>query len=752
MLYSSELSKNVKPLGVHVQQCIIEIKNYFHLGDVNVLKYDEFSVAIPVVIQVSIPPHGTVGGIDIRSTEPILIRLFLDLYPYAIPFILSDRKDFPKTQLSHLYLNNDNKPAGLCLVRNDPQEWFSNKKISDLLHVVEEWFFKAGAGLLNEDGDEFDPIRLEGYQGYHFYKYQTLYEIVTKNEGFLTNNSFAILLASVTKDSLEGEITYRSLNAIPYIQMETLLKLLSDVSEKINLDKVPEKPVFSILLWANELKVENEYWANLPKNYGELKKLLNERGIDIDKILEIYSTSKLDRINGIPIILAIKRPRKMIGFDGDIEFINFSISGENFTGKNMSNTAQVRILKHIELFSSDLAKMVSGQKRNKNLLFIGAGSLGSKMIIHEARSGNLNMSIIDHDDFLQHNLVRHALYNNKTGKNKAEAMVEEINSLFKADLHPKLKAHSNRVVFLTPKDLNDIEWVIDTTASFGVQNWISRTDLLNNKNIARCELVDDASLGIVYIEGADRNPRTDDLVSLVYYEALNTEFIEKWLVNDSKRELTNLNVGLGCSSTTVITADDLISSHAATFSKVLYNEYERKNIGSDGLIFMNKVENTGLINISSKNIIVKPFLILSCGNNSGWEVRIRRGVEEEIFDLVKKAEKNETGGVLIGTANYKTKIIHVLDIIKATIDSQGTPGRFKRGIKNLPEQINQIKEKTGNMLGYIGEWHSHPMGLEKLSDIDLENIQTLQKENGKVPIPTFAIIIANEKILPFIFN
>lgn len=752
MLYSSELSINTKDLSIPVQNCIRDIEVYFNIKKATVLMYDEFSIVVPVNINVSLPPHGPVDEIDIRPLEPVLIKIFISLYPYIIPFAMSDRKDFPKDRLSHLYVSKKEEPARLCLVRNDPSEWFADKKMSDYLHVVEEWFFKAAAGLLNEDGNEFDPIRLEGYNGQHIYKYQTLFDIVNNDQRCVKTCSFAIILGSVKNDgtSEDKTITYRSLHAIPYLQIQQILDAFKKISQTVDLNTTPEKPIFSILVWPPELEEDGSYWTELPKDYKTLKNILNNKNIDIDKILGFYVDNGLQLINGIPVILALKRPTKMIGYNGNIEFINLGISAGNF-GKKMADDVTVYNLQHIEPFSKELAVTVSGQMREKNILFIGAGSLGSKMIIHEARSGNFNISIVDDDKLLQHNLVRHALYNNRMGKNKAIALKEEIESFIRVDNQTKLKAFDKKIMQLTQADFVDINWIVDTTASVNVQNWISKNEL-PDMCIARCELADDTKLGLTYIEGINRNPRIDDLVNLTYYLALKNKDIEEWRLNDSNKELTSLNIGLGCSSTSTVAPDDLISMHSALFSQVLYNERDRKNIKDNGLIFISKLSDIGMINVKSESVIVEPFVILACGNKTNWEIRMEKKTSDKIFSLVKQAGRNETGGVLIGVANYKTFTIHILDIVKATIDSKGTPGRFKRGIKNLPEQINEVKKRTGNMVGYIGEWHSHPMGLDQLSTIDLDNIDVLKAENDKVPIPTCAIIISNGKILPFIFD
>ena len=69
---------------------------------------------------------------------------------------------------------------------------------------------------------------------------------------------------------------------------------------------------------------------------------------------------------------------------------------------------------------------------------------------------------------------------------------------------------------------------------------------------------------------------------------------------------------------------------------------------------------------------------------------------------------NETGGVLIGSFDMARRIIYVVDATEAPADSQECRNGFLRGIEGLQEEVDSIEEATTGMLGYIGEWHSHP--------------------------------------------
>lgn len=155
--------------------------------------------------------------------------------------------------------------------------------------------------------------------------------------------------------------------------------------------------------------------------------------------------------------------------------------------------------------------------------------------------------------------------------------------------------------------------------------------------------------------------------------------------------------------------------------------------------------------ISGHHYAVAPFEILDCQAGSGWQLRLTSGITQQLIDLCNQYTPVETGGVLVGIANYKTKIIHVFDIITEPQDSNGTCYGFTRGTKGLPAAIDQIKYETGDVIGYIGEWHTHPMNLQRLSTKDEQTIEELKVLNSTIPIPTCAVIVTPDKVLAFVF-
>jgi hypothetical protein len=142
-----------------------ELQRFLGRKPVKWLAWDDHHLAIPLNIPVDLPPLGNVENIDIRKAEPVLVVINLKGYPRVPPKVYSDRLDFPKNHLAHLYVAKNGRPPSFCLIRGNITEWYANKHLKDLVIRSGNWFRDAATGELNTDGNQFDPVRLEGYRG-----------------------------------------------------------------------------------------------------------------------------------------------------------------------------------------------------------------------------------------------------------------------------------------------------------------------------------------------------------------------------------------------------------------------------------------------------------------------------------------------------------------------------------------------------------------------------------------------------------
>jgi proteasome lid subunit RPN8/RPN11 len=55
------------------------------------------------------------------------------------------------------------------------------------------------------------------------------------------------------------------------------------------------------------------------------------------------------------------------------------------------------------------------------------------------------------------------------------------------------------------------------------------------------------------------------------------------------------------------------------------------------------------------------------------------------------------------------------------------------------------------MLGYIGEWHTHPGGEPQPSLQDLSTVEKIKPNLDKVPLPALLLIVTEQRIYPYIY-
>jgi len=86
------------------------------------------------------------------------------------------------------------------------------------------------------------------------------------------------------------------------------------------------------------------------------------------------------------------------------------------------------------------------------------------------------------------------------------------------------------------------------------------------------------------------------------------------------------------------------------------------------------------------------------------------GLATYLESLRRAALPNETGGVLLGYHDFNVGAIVLVDALPAPPDSRASPRHFERGIAGLEEAVREVSSRTAGIVGYVGEWHSHPRG------------------------------------------
>ncbi len=786
---SNNFTTGLKPIKEkHLQKNILfaikELKQIFSDQEIEALEWNNCYVVIPLSIKINLPARGPIDGVDIRKIEPVILFLDKQQYPFKAPLVHSNRIDFPKDRLPHLNPRSKEMPASFCLYRGNLDSWFIEHSLKELLDKAKSWLEDAASGNLIREYDRFEGTRIDERYGYNVFDINEFISIVESYwKGNETTGGHVFLRYKILNSSMDPLIGFNkySISFDHQVYGEILSENL-EYATKINqiLDKCTENistqalvsqtrfQTFGILIWPAKNAISGKYFAGFPKNLSELVDLTIHFNIDLTEALQQFITNKLNIRVEIPITIAILRPQKLINYDSNIEFLTFLLKLPEGEVKNLATICKdipVEILGHRNPLSVKKAREISGNPLDLDygkLLFLGSGAIGSKIILHFARNGFVNCSIVDNDIISPHNLVRFGLIHESLGCNKAKAMKNTIKGIFYSDEKSvKVEAIEDNAINLFLKKsefrFNEYNWVIDTTASPLILNLLTSVNVRNFPNYCRCEIANSGKIGLMYVEGEERKPRVDDLQVLVFDMAIDRYEVSKWLqLNRDERDtqlgsrLQEINIGISCSSETMRLSDELVSLHSAAFTTGFKKIIKQKRM-KEGCIQLNVYDEDSDTPFSFRNIKIPQTIVLKCRNKPEWEVRIKSGIDTSLRELLDKSKPDETGGVLIGLINTNTRAIYITRAMKAPSDSISSPYAFVRGVSDIPDEIQQIHELTGSMLGYVGEWHTHPKGTPSLSGQDLLSIKKIKHNLDKVPMPTFIIIVTERGLYPYIF-
>lgn len=776
-LFTDSLEKARESLlNDYIKNDIKLLRKYFKGQDVNVLQAAKpEGLFITFNLKINIPSRGTVNDIPIGPEEPIILLINKNTYPHKAPSAFSNRIDFPSTKLPHLNPVPKGAPAYFCLHRGNIDDWFAEHTIIDFVGRIEAWLNDAAANKLIREVDEFEVTRISKSGGYLIFdESETLsylnykYKIDNKQAGFGYVNYE--LLKDTKEDPLIKKETY-AVKHCGFFKSDKLAEARDSVREsnKIADDKHEiRKELIGVFCYPEKDKVYNEYFSEIPNKLGQFLSWTDSLEVPVRQALQDYLKNDLQFFGGIPLSIIVARPTKVIRHSSNIEILNFVIwAGGTYSPKDgkFDDDTDVELMEQKHPVTIEYARDLSAFQKEGSMggIFqVGCGALGSKIALHFIRSGQVDFTFLDNDDLSPHNIIRHGLLSNSLGLNKAEALKKEIDKMYDTDTNIKVEIIKESVIdhfsshdsasFLKPYNI-----FIDASASNGVFNFINRLEFPTHLKYFRTDIVNSGNFGILFSEGKDRNPRMDDLQVAIYDMSIERDDISKWLQDNRKEQgsvrSTNeeIMVGMSCSSDTIKLSDELISLHASVASTAIRKLSQREE--GKGIIQLSKYSPDNLENIFNvQQHKVNPFDVIKMRNDSEWVVRMKSGLKEEMFCALRKDFPNETGGLLLGRLNPKTKVVHITRILPAPPDSKKLPYLFIRGKVGVPLAIRKHRSRSGGLIDFVGEWHTHPNGSAQMSSTDQDAVNELRKYLDPIPYPTLILIITPNKVCPYIYG
>ncbi len=722
-------------------------------------------------IKVSLPSRANTRGksaTGVRAWEPIVF-MFPPAFPYQAPLVLL-RPDFDGkfAHINPIVISDRQRFITPCIYDGSLSDLLHQEGdgLSEILNQLSDWLDKAAIDDLINPKQGWEPIRRDYTAGWVQYD-------VSRFESYLQSeeNACAFVCKALRKSWHNEQFNYS------WVIDE---KPLAVTPSLIDNYRYHEDTLFgrlyqhvTVLVWGSSQSVKDRY---LPEDVESLKQLY-ERAKDYGVFNALSSmisnlgwAAKEASFNRttFPIyaILCVRRPYNLIGDESSLEFIPYLIECKiaDRTGlfpesiAMISEDSRVAPLGHRHKITKKVLRRMSGVKETMedgSIVFIGCGSVGSKIAMHLAKSGHDPFILVDNAVFSPHNAARHACVPPPEipGIPKAVLLKEEIGRLRLAadaiveDIVEMCKGEGKSISPLR----NNNRLVIESTGSIAVRDMLASLPAARLVGqLMHAVLYGQGKIGIMAIEGPNRSPNVNDLILCLYDECINDPELAS-LFSD-KSSLRRQEVGQGCGSQTMVIPDTRISLFASGMAQRAMQILANNDAGSSkGELWIGMLTQDEL-GVLWKLIELGPTETLRLRIEAPWEIRIPQRVSRIMYEEMNKWRETETGGVLMGRLSLYNRCFNIARLIEAPPDSKRSRNSFVLGTEGLRDKIQEIHDKSGGMLTYLGTWHTHPKGGDA-SDIDkrmLEQLRGLPFEApalGLIATPTgFRAIVDEGKL------
>lgn len=657
-----------------------------------------------------------------------------------MPKILALRKDFPSTL--HQNVPREGEPISLCLFEEPFSEIRLRLTPMMLLQRVADWLSRASTEELHLANQPLEPLLLSSAR------------IIFDPDIFFSAN--------------EG----KTIVIRPFSNNPLILKAFDSDKEVDKVDKsIGHKEIRYLLLPVKVPPYHLRLIEHTPLNFQKLCDLFSKLNLDIEEEARCFIKKLAKKQDWgiyqnyrLVILLDLEKTRVENGPVEAHEYWAFLISDPisdlsiklGITAKSNGNlgfllsnpeskdleTVSILPLKPTYLLTKQFARKLSGLEDDNDpeILCVGAGALGSQIVLNLARQGFGKWHIVDFDLLLPHNLSRHGLSFLYEVRNKAEALAFEITGLLNYG-EGEVKHYPVDIVReLLSDNNNDIKQIIsrsDLILDFSTSRAVSKALSLAESDAKRiCAFISpNGQYLIVISEGRDRQIRLDDLE--IQYLASIVDVPE--IANIHSRGASEIYYSGSCRDISITLPQDTASLFAAIVSKFIKNP----EFISQPKILVWKINQETL----ELSMIELPVSLVQIHKINGWEVHVPLSIISQMEQIRLSHLPNETGGVLVGNIDAMNKIVYIAKLLSSPEDSIEWPTMYIRGVRGLREKVEYIKSLTGEELFYVGEWHSHPRGHTSMPSLtDLQAHEYLVSEMSYEDFPGLMLIIGENDV------
>ena len=366
---------------------------------------------------------------------------------------------------------------------------------------------------------------------------------------------------------------------------------------------------------------------------------------------------------------------------------------------------------------------------------VGAGALGSAMLNLWIRAGWGQWSVIDKDHVKPHNLVRHMAFSQHVGELKCDVVSELCGAATEgaANVTAVRGDACDAGVPAIKEALNSGSLVVDASAALEYPRQASFQDALPRHVTV---FVTPAGNGAALMfEDRARSMRLRTLEAQYYRAVIQQAWGERHL----EGHLGTYWSGASCRDISVAMPYSRIAVHASTLAEqVMF----RAQSDEACIRVWERDPETGGVSVHDVEPATERRL-----DFGDLTVFYDDGLAAHLKALRLAALPNETGGVLLGYHDFNVGAIVLVDALPAPSDSHASPGSFERGTSGLVSAVQDASARTAGIVGYVGEWHSHPRGHSaKPSRDDLIQLAELSLGMHGDGLPALQLIVGENDI------
>lgn len=658
--------------------------------------------------------HNEVG---VNALEPVFLSLPFDLDYSKVSLRL--RRDFPRRYLPHINPTPVGDLVYPCLAEYGIQELLYQEGVNGLLTHLEVWLDRAGQGILMDKDQGWEPILFD----------------VTKGALLDTNGRLEHFFSESSMFS-----NYKTNQHNLWCHFNHIKQADSTFVDAVDNTKSTYSNTPAICLAMPNAEASGQF-QNVPvRNSHELYEFLVLLEASKDELKKLKSTFKGIAESGCTdciLIVAIKRPFHLIGSNTNVEIIPFRVVP-------MANPASKSLVEHLNYFGPckpAVLRAVSSQfqRESKKVALLGAGSVGSKIAVSLARTGDYSFWIQDNGLLESHNMARHGICGpgSPTGYPKSLMLHESLAGSLGVESSYGSNDLSRGIVGIPL----DTDIIIESTGSASVSRNLQSQDF--SAQLYQVGLYGEGKLSYLGAEPKNgrRDVRCDDIEAWLYQKGLEDRDVSKLLYEGNNHR--RIVVGISCASFTTVMSDPKLNFQASALAERIDTHIHRwtdklsHGLGSYGI----RTTDTGDLTWHRESLSPTKVWSVSHGNID-WEVRLIGCAREQILSQRTERLPNETGGAIIGRIDFAQKVVYVTGINLQPETAVTSPRRFDIDYSYLHRTDQHVLEATVSTLQVLGTWHTH-IGSAAASNVDRSTYSDLQ-DKLNLPFPIMLIAGNND--------